>query len=582
MHGRSPVSSHPALDILRPVVARNRTILGAGFCLLLAGRAASFIVPTVSKYVVDDVVIGHRGGILLRLATIMAMGVVIQTAASLMLTRVMGIAAQQAVARLRQRVYEHVLHLPIAFFDAMQSGNLASRAIRDCEGLRVLVGTGLVQAVGGVLTAVGALIALAVLNWQLTVVVAIAGGILALCLSRTLKQAYPVFRQSGELNAMLVGQANETAHGIRLIKAYAAERVVRRGFVKGTHTVLRNGVQSLELVSLIGALMAGVAGFAGVVVITQGAHAVLSGYMSLGDVAMYTFVVGLFTTPIIELSALSAQFSEALASVSRVADLLREPIETTSSSGSHSCRSIVGQVDFEGVRFGYNRGENVLHGVSFHIEPGATVALVGPSGSGKSTIAGLLLGFYTPDAGRVLVDGRDLATIIKSEFRPHVGVVLQESLMVDGSIAENIALGRPSASMTQIRRAGRLAYCDEFVDALPTGYDTPVGQGGIRLSGGQRQRVAIARALLTGPRILIVDEPTSNLDPESEAIVHAALVNLRKDRTTLIITHRLPLIQRVDEILVLNRGTVVERGSHRTLLAAHGRYSDLWNRQVSS
>jgi subfamily B ATP-binding cassette protein MsbA len=492
---------------------------------------------------------------------------------------VLGVAAQRAITDMRRRVEAHVARLPVSYFDSTQSGVLISRIMTDAEGIRNLVGTGLVQLTGSVVTAIIALVILFYLNWWLTIltllVLAAFGGGMAL----GFKRLRPLFRERGRINAEVTGRLNQTLGGIRVVKTYTAEKREELEFTRGVHRLFRNIAQSMTGVSGIMAFSTVVVGIIGVIMILVGGRAILAGTMTLGDFIYYIFLTGLMAAPVVQIASIGTQISEAFAGLDRIRELIEMHTEDEEDSRREPLAAIDGDITFENVTFEYTPGVPVLRGVSFHAPAGTTTALVGSSGSGKSTLISLVMAFNRPLSGRVLVDGRDLRTIKLRDFRSQLGVVLQDNFLFDGTIAENIRYGRPDATMDDIREVSRIAHADEFIEAFEQKYDTVVGERGVKLSGGQRQRVAIARAILADPRILVLDEATSSLDSESEALIQDGLKSLRRGRTTFVIAHRLSTIRSADQILVLEHGEIVERGTHAELLALGRRYRTLHDRQ---
>jgi subfamily B ATP-binding cassette protein MsbA len=489
------------------------------------------------------------------------------------------VAAQRAIAEMRKRVNEHVLRLPVAFFDTTQTGILISRILNDADGIRNLVGTGLVQLAGGLVTAVIALAVLFYLNWQLTgfmlVILIFFGGGMAFAFNKL----RPIFRERSVITAEVTGRLSQELSGIRVVKTYTAERREQLTFARGVHRLLRNIARSITGVSAVTAFSTVIVGGVGVLIFLIGGRAVVAGTMTLGDFVMYGIFVGLVVQPLVQIASIGTQISEAFAGLDRIREIRMMPTEDEEDLRREPIGEMHGDVAFDDVSFEYTPGVPVLRELSFHAPAGTTTALVGSSGSGKSTLISLIMGFNRPTLGRVLVDGRDLATLHLRDYRSHLGVVLQENFLFDGTVAENIAFSRPGATMEEVREAARLAHCDEFIVEFEEGYDTVVGERGVRLSGGQRQRVAIARAILADPQILILDEATSSLDSESEALIRDGLRSLRRGRTTFVIAHRLSTIASADQILVLEEGQVVERGTQDELLAMSGRYRQLYETQ---
>jgi subfamily B ATP-binding cassette protein MsbA len=546
---------------------------------MLISRMAGLVLPATSKYLIDDVVGKGRGDLLVPLAAAAGAASLVQAATSFSLSQLLGVAAQRAITDMRRQVERHVMRLPVRYFDSTQTGILISRVMTDAEGIRNLVGTGLVQLTGGLVTATIALGVLVYLNWRLTlvtiVVLAAFGAIMAIAFRRL----RPIFRERGQIHAEVTGRLAQSISGIREVKAYTAERREQLVFTHGVHRLLRNVAQTLTGVSAVTSLSTVVVGTIGVVMILVGGRSILAGQMTLGDFVMYVFFTGMVAMPIVEMASIGTQITEAFAGLDRIREVRRTLAEDAGDDSRLPVSDVRGEVVFDQVTFEYNPGVPVLRDVSFTAPPGSTIALVGSSGSGKSTLISLVMAFNRPKTGRVLVDGLDLASVRLREYRAHLGVVLQDNFLFDGTIADNIRFARPSATLDDVMRVSRIAHCEEFIDGFPDKYDTVVGERGIRLSGGQRQRVAIARAILADPRILILDEATSSLDSESEALIQDALRSLRRGRTTFVIAHRLSTIRSANQILVLEGGAIVERGTHEELLALNGRYRQLHDRQ---
>jgi len=563
----------------RAIVWTRRWRLALGLLLMLVNRGAGLVLPSTSKFLIDDVIGNNRVDLLGTLALVAGAATLVQAGTSFALSQVLGVAAQRAIAEMRRHVQAHVERLPVGYFDSTQTGVLISRIMTDAEGIRNLVGTGLVQLVGGLFTAVVALGVLFYLNWRLTTITLVVlltfGGVMAFAF----KRLRPLFRERGQINAEVTGRLNESLGGIRIVKTYTAEKREEIVFTKGVHRLFRNIARSITGVSGITAFSSVIVGAIGVVMILVGGRSILSGAMTLGDFVTYLLFTGLTAAPMVQIASISTQLSEAFAGLDRIREILAMATEDQEDDHRAPFGDLRGDVTFEDVWFEYESGVPVLKGVSFHAPAGSTTALVGSSGSGKSTLISLVMAFNRPTSGRVLVDGVDLAGVRLRDFRTNLGVVLQDNFLFGGTVAENIRYGRPDATLDEIRAVSRIAHADEFVDRFEKQYDTVVGERGVRLSGGQRQRVAIARAILANPRLLVLDEATSSLDSESEALIQDGLRALRRGRTTFVIAHRLSTIQSADQILVIEGGEIVERGTHDELLAADGRYRQLYDKQ---
>jgi ABC-type multidrug transport system fused ATPase/permease subunit len=563
----------------RRLIWQHRGRLAIGLALMLVSRLAGLVLPGSSRYIVDHVIIERRTDLLGIIALAVGGAAVVQAVTSFGLSQILGIAAQRAITEMRKSIQAFVLRLPIGYFDSTKTGILISRIMTDAEGIRNLVGTGLVQLVGGLVTAGIALAVLFWLNWQLTVISIVVLGVFGGGMAYAFARLRPLFRERGKLNADVTGRLAETLGGIRIVKAYHAERGERLTFARGAHRLFRNVAATMTGVSGVGAFAQLVIGAISVVMILVGGRAVLTSAMTLGQFVQYVFFVGLVALPLINIASIGTQITEAFAGLDRIHELRRMTTEDAEDATRAPLPLVRGDVEFDHVTFAYKPGVPVLKHVSFRAAAGSTTALVGSSGSGKSTLIGLVLAFSRPEQGRVLVDGRDLGTVPLADYRTQLGVVLQDNFLFDGTIADNIAFARPHATRREIEAVARIAHCDEFVDQFEEKYDTVVGERGVKLSGGQRQRISIARAILADPRILVLDEATSSLDSESEAKIQDGLRALRRGRTTFVIAHRLSTIRSADQILVLEAGEIVERGTHDELLAKGGRYRQLYDKQ---
>jgi subfamily B ATP-binding cassette protein MsbA len=578
---KKPIRWSAAWDEARQLLWNRRWRLALGLSLMLVNRAAGLVLPFLSKYLIDDVIGQGRAELLPRLAWAVGVATLVQAVTSFGLTQVLGVAAQRAITDMRRRVEEHVMRLPVRYFDRTQTGVLISRVMNDAEGIRNLVGTGLVQLTGSMLTAVFALGFLLWINWHLTVITILVLAVFGGAMSYAFSSLRPLFRERGKIQAEVTGRLNQALGGVRVVKTYTAERREDLVFTKGAHRLLRNVAKSMTGVSATTAFSSVVIGGIGIVIFIVGGNAILAGTMTVGDLLSYIAFTALLAMPIVQIASIGTQITEAFAGLDRIREIMDTAREDAEDADRTALDGLRGGIEFHGVWFEYDEGTPVLKDVSFRAPAGSTTALVGSSGSGKSTLISLIMAFNRPTRGRILVDGRDLLSLRLAEFRRHLGVVLQDNFLFDGTVAENIAYGTPHATPADIERVSRAAHAHEFISEFEHAYQTVVGERGVRLSGGQRQRVAIARAILADPRILLLDEATSSLDSESEALIQDGLRSLRRGRTTFVIAHRLSTIRSADEILVLEHGEIVERGSHAALLAANGRYRQLHDKQYS-
>ncbi len=565
---------------IRALVAPRKGLLALGLCLMLVNRVAGLVMPYTSKPLLDKVLSPNGDPALLpRIIGLVFAAMVVQALTSFSLTQLLSKAGQRLIADLRRQVQKHVGLLSVGYYDENRTGTLVARIMSDVEGVRNLVGTGLVEFVGGVCTAVLAFIYLLHRSMVVTLTVFAVVGAFVFVLQYGFKKIRPIFRERAKINSEVTGRLTESLGGVRVIKGYHAEDREHSVFSAGVDRLLSNVMKSLTMTSVLGSASTTVLGLVSALVMWLGGHSVLRGSWTVGDYFSYNMFLAFMIAPLFQMVNIGTQLTEAFAGLDRTSEIMAELEENQVAGRDLKMPPIKGTVNFEDVHFAYEADKPVLHGVSFTAAPGTVTALVGSSGSGKSTIISLLCAFHTPSSGRVLVDGIDLAAVDLHTYRSQLGVVLQESFLFDGTVRENVMFSRPDATEEDFLFACRTARVDEFAERFPEGYDTVVGERGVKLSGGQRQRLSIARALLAQPRILILDEATSSLDSESEAMIQAGLAQLMQGRTTFVIAHRLSTIRRAEQILVVEQGRIVERGTHAELYALGGRYYDLYTRQ---
>ncbi|HEX4535969.1 MAG TPA: ABC transporter ATP-binding protein [Candidatus Acidoferrum sp.] len=563
------------------LIKPRRGILAVGLLLMAVNRVSGLILPASTKYLVDDVIGKHHIQLLTPIVLTVLAATVIQGLTSFTLTQLLSKSAQKMIADLRRQVQAHIGKLSISFYDSNKTGVLVSRIMSDVEGVRNLIGTGLVEFVGGVMTAILSLVILLRISVAMTVIAFTVLLVFGIGLNKAFTTIRPIFRARPKITAEVTGRLTESLGGVRVVKGYHAEAREEKIFSSGVQRLLDNVLKTLTATSVMSLSAAALMGLVSAVIMFMGAHRILAGTMTLGTFLTYSIFLGLLVAPVFQIVAIGTQITEAITGLERTREILDEKIEDEAPGRVVRLPRVTGQVVMEDVNFAYDSRKEVLHDINFRAEPGTVTALVGPSGAGKSTIIGLIAAFYVPSSGRVSVDGIDLSTVKLDSYRTQLGVVLQETFLFDGTIRENVAFARPEASEAEILAACRIARVDEFAEAFENKYDTVVGERGVKLSGGQKQRVSIARAILADPRILILDEATSSLDSESEALIQEGLRYLMRGRTTFVIAHRLSTIRRADQILVIEAGRIIERGTHTSLFAAGGRYYDLYTKQHS-
>lgn len=579
-----PKSRRPSLSnvatAFRVFVWPRRGLLAFGLLLIFVNRFCGLVLPGATKFLMDDVISEGNKELLPKLVLAVGAAVTLQAITSFSLTRLLSVEAQRLIAQLRSQVQSHVIKLPVRFFDETKSGALVSRIMNDVEGVRNLVGTGVVQMVGGVITAGVSFFLLVNIDPVLTAVALIPLALFGVVSLKAFSVIRPVFRKRAQINAEVTGRLTESLGGIRVIKGFNAEAREEEVFEQGVQRIFDNVKRSLTATSLVASSGVLLMGLTSAILMYLGGDSILDGRLTVGEFFAFTLYLGFLVTPVMQMANIGTQLTEAFAGLDRTNELLAEIPEFDDPNRTVSLPSLEGEIHFRDVDFSYNEGKSVLHGVDFLAPPGSVTALVGSSGSGKSTIFGLAAAFLKPTSGRIEVDGVDLATVRLDHFRNQLGLVLQDDFLFEGTIRDNVLFGRPDATEEELVHATQMAYVSEFTDGFELGIDTLIGERGVKLSGGQRQRVAIARAILADPRILFLDEATSSLDTESERFIQESLGLLMNGRTTFVIAHRLSTIRRADQILVIEDGRIIERGSHDDLIAAEGRYHDLYTYQA--
>ena len=577
--GKKKPDIFKALPEIMALIRPRRALLSVGLVLMVINRVSGLVLPASTKYLVDDVITKKHFQLLYPLVGVVLLATLIQGLTSFALTQTLSKAAQKLIAELRRRVQEHVGRLPVGYYDANKTGMLVSRIMSDVEGVRNLIGTGLVDFVGGLMTAVIAFAVLIRISPTMTGIAFAFLLVFGLGLRKAFQVIRPIFRERAKINAEVTGRLTESLGGVRVVKGYHAESREHDVFSSGVERLLQNVFKTLTATSVMSLSSSTLMGIIGAIVMFMGTRQILAGKLTLGGFFTYTMFLGYLAAPLFQVVGIGTQITEAIAGLERTREVLDETPENEDPDRTVQLGPITGDVRFEDVTFAYEQQKTVLHDVSFQSQPGSVTALVGSSGSGKSTIIGLIAAFHKPNSGKVVVDGVDLATVRLESYRTQLGMVLQDSFLFDGSIRENVAFSKPDATEEEILRACRIARVDEFAERFEQKYDTIIGERGVKLSGGQRQRVSIARAILANPRILILDEATSSLDSESEALIQQGLAYLMQGRTTFVIAHRLSTIRRADQILVVEAGRIVERGNHQALFDLGGRYFELYTRQ---
>lgn len=568
------------LTVFKTIIWPRRNLVFIGLVLIIISKAAGFVAPLSLKYFMDDIIPNKDLAFLKWLVGAVALAILVQAVTSFLLTKILSVQAQYLISELRAQVQKKVLSLPIRFFDNAKSGALVSRIMTDVEGVRNLIGTGLVQLVGGTITAVVSLILLLQISWTMTLFTLVPLAIFALIALKAFKIIRPIFRNRGKINAEVTGRLTETLGGVRVIKGFNAEAQENSIFEEGVERLFLNVKKSLTATAFMTSSSTFLLGIATTGIMGIGGYKIMMDELTIGEFLTFTFLLGLMVAPIVQMSNIGSQLTEALAGLDRTEELMNMTPEADEENRTIILENIRGDIAFNDVSFAYEEDKEVLHNISFEVKSGSVVALVGSSGSGKSTIAGLAATFLNPESGTITIDGKDLSKVNLNSYRKNLGVVLQDEFLFEGTIRQNILFPRPKASEEEVQAAVKAAYVNEFTDRFEDGLETLIGERGVKLSGGQRQRIAIARAVLANPKILILDEATSNLDTESEALIQKSLATLTEGRTTFVIAHRLSTIRKANQILVIENGRIAEQGTHDELIAKEGRYYHLFTYQA--
>ena len=566
-------------SVFKTIIWPRKKLLFVGLILIVISRLASLILPGASKYLIDDVIVNNDFDKLYTIILVVAGAILVQAITSFLLTKLLSVEAQHLIAQLRVKVQQKILSLPISFFDNSKSGELVSRIMTDVEGVRNIVGTGLVQLVGGTLTAVISLVLLIKISPMMTAYVLVPVAIFGLVAMKAFGFIRPIFRERGKINAEVTGRLTETLNGVRVVKGFNAEQQEIKSFEMGVEKLFLNVKKSLTSTALITSSATFLLGLASTGIMGIGGYMIMNNELTFGDFLAFTLYLGFMIAPIVQMSNIGSQLTEGFAGLDRTEEIMNMESEHDTEERVIELEAVNGDIAFENVSFAYEENKEVIHNINIHAPKGSVTALVGSSGSGKSTIASLVSSFLTPHSGKITIDGNDLSKVTLNSYRKHLGVVLQDDFLFEGTIRENIIFPRPNANEEAIQAAVKAAYVNEFTDRFEKGLETVIGERGVKLSGGQRQRIAIARAVLANPKILILDEATSNLDTESEALIQASLGNLMQGRTTFVIAHRLSTIRKADQILVIENGEIKEKGTHDELIAKQGRYFELFTYQ---